>query len=127
MRSETRAGSSFTFGPYPTEDRLAALERDGYTAVISLLHPAVVPFEPKLIADETAAAERVGIEFIHLPMLPWIADNTVNFLGAYRAYSSDSRFDGDFSPYNAVLAFNDDRFQLTVAPFTGKLTVERLE
>jgi phytol kinase len=76
MPAETRAGSSFTFGPYPTEDRLAALERDGYTAVISLLHPAVVPFEPKLIADETAAAERVGIEFIHLPMLPWIADNT---------------------------------------------------
>jgi phytol kinase len=76
MRAETRAGSSFTFGPYPTEDRLAALERDGYTAVISLLHPGVVPFEPKLLADETAAAERVGIELIHLPMLPWIADNT---------------------------------------------------
>ncbi len=76
MREETRPGSSFTFGPYPTEERLAALERKGYTAVISLLHPAVVPFEPKLIADEIAAARRVGIEFIHLPMLPWIADNT---------------------------------------------------
>ncbi|MDX1390076.1 MAG: hypothetical protein R3344_12855, partial [Acidobacteriota bacterium] len=76
MREERRPGSSFTFGPYPTEQRLAALKRQGYTAVISLLHPAVVPFEPKLIADETAAAERVGIELIHLPMLPWIADNT---------------------------------------------------
>lgn len=69
-------GSRFTFGPYPTEPRLRELKLEGYTAVITLLHPAVVPFEPKLLLDETHAAGRVGIELIHLPMLPWISENT---------------------------------------------------
>jgi len=73
---QTRPGSSFTFGPYPTERRMVKLKREGYTAVISLLHPAVVPFEPKLLGEEKEAAERVGIEFIHVPMLPWVSDNT---------------------------------------------------
>lgn len=75
MGAEVQAGRRFTFGPYPTEQRMAALKADGYTAVISLLHPAVLPFEPKLIADERSAARRVGIGFIHAPMLPWISGN----------------------------------------------------
>ena len=56
----TEAGPRFTFGPYPDEKRLRELEAEGYTAVISLLHPAVVPFEPILIADEERAARRAG-------------------------------------------------------------------
>ncbi len=71
----TEAGPRFTFGPYPDEKRLRELEAEGYTAVISLLHPAVVPFEPRLIADEERAARRVGIALRHIPMLPWISDN----------------------------------------------------
>jgi len=67
--------AQFTFGPYPTLERLQELKAEGYTAVISLLHPAVVPFEPKLIADEKENARKVGIKLIHLPMLPWISDN----------------------------------------------------
>lgn len=67
--------SRFTFGPYPTRERFVQLKEEGYTAVISLLHPAVVPFEPKLLADERAIAEEVGIEFIHAPMLPWVGEN----------------------------------------------------
>lgn len=75
MGAEMQAGERFTFGPYPTEARMRELKAGGYTAIISLLHPAVLPFEPKLIADELAAAEQVGLKFIHVPMLPWISGN----------------------------------------------------
>jgi protein tyrosine phosphatase (PTP) superfamily phosphohydrolase (DUF442 family) len=65
----------FTFGPYPERDRFEQLRADGFTAVVSLLHPAVVPFEPSLLARERELAEEFGIELIHAPMLPWIGDN----------------------------------------------------
>ena len=65
----------FVVGPYPDADALRELEAAGYTAVISLLHPAVVPFEPRLLAREREAARDAGIELIHAPMLPWIGDN----------------------------------------------------
>jgi phytol kinase len=71
----TTAGTHFTFGPYPDEDRLHDLAGERYTAVISLLHPAVIPFEPQLMAREDEAAARAGIQVIHLPMLPWVSDN----------------------------------------------------
>jgi phytol kinase len=74
--AETTAGLHFTFGPYPDEARLAELKREGYTAVVSLLHPAVIPFEPRLLAQEKEAAARVGIELIQLPMLPWVSANS---------------------------------------------------
>lgn len=76
MGGEERVSASFTFGSYATEERMRELEREGYTAVISLLHPLVVPFEPKLIADGRAAAARTGINYINVPMLPWVGDNS---------------------------------------------------
>ncbi len=45
----------FTFGPYPERTQFEQLKADGYTAVVSLLHPAVVPFEPTLLAREHAS------------------------------------------------------------------------
>lgn len=65
----------FTFGSYPTAEDINRLEQEGYTTVISLLHPAVVPFEPELIRRERKAIEKSGLTFIHLPMLPWVSDN----------------------------------------------------
>lgn len=65
----------FVFGPYPTPERLAELKRLGFSGVISLLHPAVVPFEPRLLSQERAAAARAGIPLIHAPMLPWVSEN----------------------------------------------------
>lgn len=65
----------FVFGPYPGDDDLGRLKREGYTGVISLLHPAVVPFEPKLLKQERDAARKAGIPVISLPMLPWVGDN----------------------------------------------------
>ena len=73
--SETTKNTEFFFGAYPSESKLYDLKDEGYTVVISLLHPAVIPFEPKLISDEEKHVKTVGIKYIHIPMLPWISDN----------------------------------------------------
>ena len=74
--TEVKTGNTdFFFGPYPSEQDLKNLKEGGYTAVISLLHPAVVPFEPKLLADEEEAAKKIGLNIINIPMLPWVSDN----------------------------------------------------
>lgn len=90
MAAEQTAGSHFTFGPFPDAARLAELHAQGYTAVISLLHPAVVPFETQLIAREKNEAAAAGIELIHLPMLPWVSENTES-LGKLRALAATKK------------------------------------
>jgi hypothetical protein len=52
ITQENVGEAEFLFGPYPTERDLLRLKGEGITAVVSLLHPAVVPFEPKLLEDE---------------------------------------------------------------------------
>jgi len=71
----TASGARFIFGAYPDEATLRRLKHDGVTAVISLQHPAVLPFEPASIETEKKAAARVGVRFIHAAMLPWVSDN----------------------------------------------------
>lgn len=68
-------GARFVFGPYPTRERLEDLKERGFAGVITLLHPAVVPFEPRLLAEEMDAAREVGIRVVHTPMLPWVSQN----------------------------------------------------
>lgn len=72
---KTGAGTEFVFGPYPDRTRLRQLKDEGFTAVVSLQHPAVLPFEPPGIAEETRATQEIGLTFIHAPMLPWISAN----------------------------------------------------
>lgn len=74
-RMVTEAGSQFLFGPYPDRERLQQLKEEGVTAVVSLQHPAVVPFEPEGIAREKEWTKELGIRFIHAPMLPWVSNN----------------------------------------------------
>lgn len=74
-RVETRSGAEFVFGPYPDRPKLEELKARGFTAVVSLQHPAVVPFEPQGIKAEREAADELGIPLIHAPMLPWVAEN----------------------------------------------------
>jgi hypothetical protein len=69
------SGAQFVFGPYPDRAKLAQLKAEGVTAVISLQHPAVLPFEPQGIADEKKATAELGLAFIHAPMLPWVSSN----------------------------------------------------
>ncbi|HBE89287.1 MAG TPA: hypothetical protein DDW67_09140, partial [Elusimicrobia bacterium] len=72
---ETFAGSEFVFGPYPEKERLAELKAEGYTAVVPIMSRAVAPFEPVLLDKEIKAAREIGLELIHVPMLPWISSN----------------------------------------------------
>lgn len=69
------AREGFYFGSYPDLNNLNTLKDEGFTAVISLLHPAVLPMEPLLIEREEANAKKAGINLIHLPMLPWVGKN----------------------------------------------------
>jgi iron complex outermembrane receptor protein len=39
--------------------------------------------------------------------IPWISGNLVSLIAAWRGYSSDAEFDGDFSYYDAVGSFTD--------------------
>jgi hypothetical protein len=54
---------------------LEELAQEGYTHVISLLHPAVIPFEPVLLAQERENVARAGLVLVHAPLLPWVGDN----------------------------------------------------
>jgi protein tyrosine phosphatase (PTP) superfamily phosphohydrolase (DUF442 family) len=74
-RKDKQISTHFTIGPYPEAKKIEQLKEEGYTAIISLLHPAVVPFEPKLLDDEKEVAKKEGIEVISIPMLPWVSDN----------------------------------------------------
>src|SRR5689334_9029878 len=65
----------FTMGPYPTEEKIKELKKDGYTSVISLLHPAVVPFEPELLKQEETLLKKYNMQLIKAPMLPWLENN----------------------------------------------------
>lgn len=69
------SGATFHFGPYPDRARLESLKAEGFAAVISLQHPAVVPFEPPGIKAEQETAADLGLPFIHAPMVPWVSDN----------------------------------------------------
>lgn len=73
---ETDAAGRFVFGPYPDAARLDSLQAAGFDGVISLLHPAVVPFEPALLEEEREnVAAMDGFELVHAPMLPWVSEN----------------------------------------------------
>ena len=68
-------GSEFVFGSFPEEAKIRLLKERNFTAIISLMHEAVVPFEPKLMKEEKEFCKNVGIELINIPMLPWISEN----------------------------------------------------
>lgn len=70
-----KISAQFAVGPYPELPKMYELKNEGYTAVISLLHPAVVPFEPSLIEKEKQNAAEAGLQFINIPFLPWISEN----------------------------------------------------
>lgn len=67
--------AEYHFGPYPDENKLKQLKREGYDGVISLLHELVVPAEPILMNKEEINAKNAGIQLIAIPMLPWVSKN----------------------------------------------------
>ena len=72
--------SKFMIGPYPEEERLAELKKEGYQGVISLLSPTI-PFEKLLLDREMQAGEKIGIRVYSFPMLPWISGNQTSLNG----------------------------------------------
>lgn len=91
VQRESKFGPAqhFFIGPYPQQADLALIKETGYTAVISLLHHAIVPFEPKFIRDERIAAEKAGINLIEVPMLPWVSKNE-DALAKLRVLAADT-------------------------------------
>lgn len=67
--------TTFEFGPYPDEEKLNQLKKEGYDGVVSLLHPLVVPAEPVLLNKEIKIAKTLDLKVISIPMLPWISEN----------------------------------------------------
>ncbi len=73
--SDSGSDIEFVLGAYPDMKELRRLKQAGYTAVVSLLSNMVVPAEPHLIREERDNADKVGIQLIHIPMLPWVSGN----------------------------------------------------
>ena len=73
--SDSGSDIEFVLGAYPDMKELRRLKQAGYTAVVSLLSNMVVPAEPHLIREERENADKVGIQLIHIPMLPWVSGN----------------------------------------------------
>lgn len=65
----------FYFGSYPDVDKIQQLKSENYTAIISLLHPMVIPAEPILMEKEIINTKKEGLKLISIPMLPWIIGN----------------------------------------------------
>lgn len=74
-RHQDVLNQQFEFGAYPDVDELRKLKDNGFTNIVTLLHPAVTPFEPVLLGDEERNCKEVGLNLIQVPMLPWISDN----------------------------------------------------
>ena len=72
--------SKFMIGPYPEEERLTELKKEGYQGVISLLSPTI-PFEKLLLDREMQAGAKIGIQVYSFPMLPWISGNQTSLNG----------------------------------------------
>lgn len=65
----------FYFGSYPDVDKIQQLKSENYTAIISLLHPMVIPAEPILMEKEVLNTKNERLKLISIPMLPWIIGN----------------------------------------------------
>lgn len=57
-------------GSYPDSDKIASLRVQGYSGIISLLDPIVLPQEPILIQQESDSTTEYNMPLIKIPMLP---------------------------------------------------------
>jgi hypothetical protein len=62
--AKVKVTEKFTTGSYPTEKKIKELKKEGFTTIISLLHPAVVPFEPELLNKEEALVKKYNIQLL---------------------------------------------------------------
>jgi hypothetical protein len=67
-------GAEFIFGAYPDDQKLAELKKAGVQSIVSLQHPGVV-IEREGISAERDVTNKLHLNFIQAPMLPWVSDN----------------------------------------------------
>ncbi|MFZ5641997.1 MAG: hypothetical protein ACOY46_00235 [Bacillota bacterium] len=72
--------NGYTFGPYPEEQQLRQMKKEGYNGVITLLSPTI-PFENILLEREIETGRKIGLEIHSFPMLPWVSDNRSSIEG----------------------------------------------
>jgi protein tyrosine phosphatase (PTP) superfamily phosphohydrolase (DUF442 family) len=116
------SNAQFTFGSYPSKDDLENLKQERYTSVISLLHPAVTPFEPTLLKEEQELCKDAGITLISIPMLPWVSENeeAINKIKQIAANPSGK--------YYVHCYLGKDRVNLVkrlINSYSGKATTEK--
>lgn len=58
----------FIVGPYPDQAKLQELKSQGYTTIVSLLHPLNLPMEAFLIHKENNAIAATGLNLIRIPV-----------------------------------------------------------
>jgi iron complex outermembrane receptor protein len=96
----------------PDKVGLSTPLRSGPTSGTGIRLPPDDPFDNIVSADQDPG-NKIEIGGVSVDAawdlgdVPLIADSSLNLIGAWRTYSSDSIFDGDFSYYNAVVAFTD--------------------
>lgn len=87
---ERVANSPIAFGPYPTAEKFPGLKKDGFTAIVPLLHPTAVPFEAILLEQLKSNAKLAGLAVIHAPMVPWLSENEESLRAIYDLAKSQS-------------------------------------
>lgn len=60
----------FVGGSYPDSNKIASLRVQGYSGIITLLDPIVLPQEPILLQQETDSTTELNMPLIKIPMLP---------------------------------------------------------
>jgi hypothetical protein len=85
----------FVIGPYPDLATLKSLKKKGFTGVISLMSPLIIPFEPILMKREKKNLSHLDLKYINIPMVPWIHKNT----GAIREIKALATSTGKFKYY----------------------------
>jgi len=122
--SQLRKDDKFMIGPYPEEERLQLLKKEGCQGVISLLSPTI-PFEKILLDREIQAGEKIGLQMYSFPMLPWISGNENSLRGIKELVEKEK------GPFYIHCYLGKHRADLVISTLTGEnrtyLNPDRLE
>jgi protein tyrosine phosphatase (PTP) superfamily phosphohydrolase (DUF442 family) len=104
----------FVIGPYPEEERLIQLKKEGFQGVISLLSPTI-PFENILLEREIQAGEKIGLRIHSFPMLPWISGNENSLNGIKELVEKEK------GPFYIHCYLGKHRADLVITTLTGEM------
>ncbi|MDD2621380.1 MAG: hypothetical protein PHC92_12040, partial [Syntrophomonadaceae bacterium] len=111
---QQKKDNKFMIGPYPEEERLHLLKKEGYQGVISLLSPTI-PFEKILLEREKQAGEKIGLNIYSFPMLPWISGNEKSLKGIKELVEKEK------GPFYIHCYLGKHRADLVLTTITGEI------